>query len=140
MLILRGFSLRLLGIASLVLLHVLLRMRVCHNQLKVKMDLCNLSDMNGKNFFVILLALLIYNWLIFLPPVICSSPRVHWGNRLEYLRVSEQLLTSKRVFGGILHLKNLRTLKIKRAICYPFSFLLYNTKPVGHQVLEMLVL
>ncbi|KAL4296133.1 hypothetical protein GQ457_12G022630 [Hibiscus cannabinus] len=38
-----------------------------------------------------------------------------------------------RMFGGILHAKNLQTLKLRRAICYPFSFIVYNTKPVGHQ-------
>ncbi|KAK5824675.1 uncharacterized protein LOC108486288 isoform X2 [Gossypium arboreum] len=38
-----------------------------------------------------------------------------------------------RIFGGILHAKNLQTLKMRRAICYPFSLIVCNTKPVGHQ-------
>lgn len=31
-------------------------------------------------------------------------------------------------------MKSLRVLKEKKAICYPFSFIVYNAKPVGHQV------
>ncbi|XP_012450452.1 uncharacterized protein LOC105773262 isoform X1 [Gossypium raimondii] len=38
-----------------------------------------------------------------------------------------------RIFGGILHAKNLQTLKMRRVICYPFSLIVCNTKPVGHQ-------
>ncbi|KAB2077020.1 hypothetical protein ES319_A06G075800v1 [Gossypium barbadense] len=38
-----------------------------------------------------------------------------------------------RIFGGILHAKNLQTLKMRRAICYPFSLIVCNTKPVGLQ-------
>jgi len=38
--------------------------------------------------------------------------------------------------GGILHAKSLRTLKEKKTIYYPFAFIIYNTKPVGHQVLK----
>ncbi|XP_022749894.1 uncharacterized protein LOC111299144 isoform X7 [Durio zibethinus] len=49
------------------------------------------------------------------------------------LDASEHIRICQRIFGGILHAKSLRTLKMKRAICYPFSFIVYNTKPVGHQ-------
>ncbi|KAK8553297.1 hypothetical protein V6N13_062106 [Hibiscus sabdariffa] len=45
-----------------------------------------------------------------------------------------------RIPGGILHAKNLQTLKMRRAICYPFSFVVHNTKPVGHQDLVGLLI
>ncbi|XVF34959.1 hypothetical protein REPUB_Repub18cG0103000 [Reevesia pubescens] len=51
---------------------------------------------------------------------------------------SEHLRICQKIFGGILHAKSLRTLKMKRAICYPFSFIVYDTKPVGHQVVHFL--
>ncbi|EEF48140.1 conserved hypothetical protein [Ricinus communis] len=60
-------------------------------------------------------------------------PRVHRGNRVEYLKASEQTAPLRGVFGGILDWNSIRTLKLRRTICYPFSFILYNTKPVGHQ-------
>ncbi|OMP05522.1 hypothetical protein CCACVL1_01872 [Corchorus capsularis] len=53
---------------------------------------------------------------------------------------SEHLSACQRVFGGILHAKSLWTLKMKRGICYPFSFIVCNTKPVGHQDLVGLLI
>ncbi|KAF5726034.1 hypothetical protein HS088_TW23G00772 [Tripterygium wilfordii] len=67
---------------------------------------------------------------------VLKAYRGDWPN---YSRVCEHLMTCKRICGGILHSKSLRTLKTKRAISYPFSFILYNAKPVGHQVFGMLV-
>ena len=58
---------------------------------------------------------------------------------LDHLRVSEHSMMCKKIFGGILYAKSLRMLKEKKAICYPFSFIVHNTKPVGHQVVKMLV-
>ncbi|KAG6723483.1 hypothetical protein I3842_03G210200 [Carya illinoinensis] len=59
--------------------------------------------------------------------------RIHRENPLDHLRDCEHSVTCRRNFGGILHAKSLRMLKQKKAICYPFSFIVYNTKPVGHQ-------
>ncbi|KAF5481918.1 hypothetical protein F2P56_002530 [Juglans regia] len=59
--------------------------------------------------------------------------RIHRENPQDHLRVCEHSVTCRRNFGGILHAKSLRMLKQKKAICYPFSFIVYNTKPVGHQ-------
>ncbi|XP_012076823.1 uncharacterized protein LOC105637809 isoform X1 [Jatropha curcas] len=64
----------------------------------------------------------------FVPVTQSCLLEVHRGNQL-----SEQMMTHKRIFGGLLHSKNLRKLKLRRTICYPFSFILYNTKPIGHQ-------
>ncbi|KAL0015634.1 hypothetical protein SO802_002703 [Lithocarpus litseifolius] len=60
--------------------------------------------------------------------------------RLDHSRVSEHSMTCKRTFGGILHAKSLRMLKERKAICYPFFFIVHNTKPVGHQDLVGLVI
>ncbi|XVF49069.1 hypothetical protein PTKIN_Ptkin03bG0239400 [Pterospermum kingtungense] len=46
----------------------------------------------------------------------------------------------QKINGGILNAKSLRTFKMKRAICYPFSFIVYNTKPSGHQDLVGLLM
>uniref|UniRef100_A0A2P2JRD7 Uncharacterized protein MANES_16G106300 n=1 Tax=Rhizophora mucronata TaxID=61149 RepID=A0A2P2JRD7_RHIMU len=62
---------------------------------------------------------------------------VHKWEQQEYLKASEHPTPHKKISGGILHLKSLKTLKMRRAICYPFSLILHNTKPVGHQVVEM---
>ncbi|GAV62168.1 hypothetical protein CFOL_v3_05692 [Cephalotus follicularis] len=65
---------------------------------------------------------------------------MHRRDQQDYLKVSEHLMTRKKIIGGILHAKSLRTFKMKRAICYPFSFVVYNTKPVGHQDLVGLLI
>ncbi|XP_031388144.1 uncharacterized protein LOC116201156 [Punica granatum] len=59
---------------------------------------------------------------------------------LDHRRAEGHLIFHKKMYGGILHAKSLRTLKEKNAICYPMSFLLYNTKPLGHQDLVGLVI
>lgn len=69
--------------------------------------------------------------------LICRMPTINGDGPLDHLRVSEHLMARKRLFGGILHTKSLRTLKERRAACYPLSFIVYNAKPVGHQVLNM---
>lgn len=49
---------------------------------------------------------------------------------------SEHLVMPRRMSGGILNGKILRTLKERKTIYYPFALIMYNTKPVGHQVLR----
>ncbi|RVW96235.1 hypothetical protein CK203_020868 [Vitis vinifera] len=66
--------------------------------------------------------------------------RTRRGNLPDHLGASEHLIPCKKIFGGILHAKNLQKLQEKSAICYPFSFIIHNTKPVGHQDLVGLVI
>ncbi|KAJ7973750.1 Ephrin type-B receptor [Quillaja saponaria] len=60
-------------------------------------------------------------------------------NQVDHVRVNEHLMTSRRMAGEILNAKSLRTLKEKETISYPFTFIIYNTKPVGHQDLVGLI-
>ncbi|KAG8636170.1 hypothetical protein MANES_16G106300v8 [Manihot esculenta] len=60
-------------------------------------------------------------------------PRVQRDGQLENQKVSEQIMARRGIIGGILHSKNLRTLKLRRTIYYPFAIILHNSKPVGHQ-------
>lgn len=64
-----------------------------------------------------------------------SSPR----NSVRHMTSNEHLMMPRRMSGGILHAKSLRTLKEKKTIYYPFAFIIYNTKPIGHQVLKYLI-
>jgi hypothetical protein len=47
---------------------------------------------------------------------------------------NEHLAMPRRMSGGTLNGKILRILKEKKTICSPLSLIMYNTKPVGHQV------
>lgn len=53
---------------------------------------------------------------------------------LDHRRAENHSIAHKKMHGGILHAKSLRTLKERNVMCYPMSFVLYNTKPLGHQV------
>jgi hypothetical protein len=53
--------------------------------------------------------------------------------QLGHSRIKDALMR-KRITGGILDSNTLRTLKDRRDLLYPFSLILHNTKPVGHQV------
>lgn len=46
----------------------------------------------------------------------------------------ESYIRPKRAFGGIFDANSLQMLEEKRDIFYLLSFILHNTKPVGHQV------
>ncbi|KAL1808836.1 hypothetical protein ACET3Z_025826 [Daucus carota] len=65
-----------------------------------------------------------------------SSPR----NSTSQLRISKPLLVHKKMISATVHAKNLEMVKEKKTICYPFSFVLYNTKPVAHQDVVGLVI
>ncbi|KAK3160574.1 hypothetical protein QOZ80_1BG0061360 [Eleusine coracana subsp. coracana] len=54
-------------------------------------------------------------------------------------RIKDALMR-KRITGGVLDSNSLRTLKDRRDLFYPFSLILHNTKPVGHQDLVGLVI
>lgn len=47
---------------------------------------------------------------------------------------SEGLTRRKKTYGGILDVSSLQMLEEKRDISCPLSYVLHNTKPVGHQV------
>ncbi|XP_059638281.1 uncharacterized protein LOC132280165 isoform X2 [Cornus florida] len=64
----------------------------------------------------------------------------HQGKALNHLRVSEHLMTNKRIFRGISHIKSLQKLGENKNIFYPLSFIIHNTKPIGHQDLVGLVI
>lgn len=80
-------------------------------------------------------AAILYFGFLFL---ICNLRSTRRGNLPDHLGASEHLIPCKKIFGGILHAKNLQKLQEKSAICYPFSFIIHNTKPVGHQVILFL--
>ncbi|KAL6984708.1 hypothetical protein U1Q18_018090 [Sarracenia purpurea var. burkii] len=56
----------------------------------------------------------------------CRLLGTHWKEAVD-------LLTHKRNVGGILQTKSLQTLGEKKTLSYPLSFILHNTKPIGHQ-------
>ncbi|KAA0061509.1 uncharacterized protein E6C27_scaffold41G00700 [Cucumis melo var. makuwa] len=66
-------------------------------------------------------------------------PRFADRKPLDQLQITEQKMVQKRIFGGIIQAKSLEALKEKKDISYPISFMIYNTKPVGHQDLVGLV-
>lgn len=45
-------------------------------------------------------------------------------------------MRQKRSYGAILDIDNIRGLEEKRDLFFPFSLILHNTKPVGHQVMD----
>ena len=61
----------------------------------------------------------------------------HRVNVVEPRRESEPLMTHRRASGWILNQDSLRTLR-ENMLWYPLSFIICNTKPIGHQVLKML--
>lgn len=68
----------------------------------------------------------------------CLS-RTYRDDPVDHSAVKQPLMTYKRMCGGVLHSKSLRTFKEKKAIYFPLSFVVYNTKPAGHQDLVGLV-
>ncbi|KAK1365313.1 Protein diaphanous 1 like [Heracleum sosnowskyi] len=64
----------------------------------------------------------------------------HPNNSTNQLGVGKPLLVQKKMIGGTIHAKNLEMVKEKKTMGYPFSFVLYNTKPVAHQDLVGLVI
>ncbi|OEL17997.1 hypothetical protein BAE44_0020981 [Dichanthelium oligosanthes] len=60
-------------------------------------------------------------------------------SQLGHSRTTDALLC-KRITGTILNVENIMMLKDRRDLFYPLSFILHNTKPVGHQDLVGLVI
>ncbi|XP_058073877.1 uncharacterized protein LOC131222728 isoform X2 [Magnolia sinica] len=69
-----------------------------------------------------------------------SAYSIHRDNPPGNLRSHESMMTRKRICGGVLDTCSLRMLEEKKDIFYPFSLILHNTKPVGHQDLVGLVI
>jgi len=57
---------------------------------------------------------------------------------MDHLNYREPIGMHRRINGGILDCYNLRTLKDRKVIFYPLSLVVHNTKPVGHQVHNLL--
>lgn len=55
-------------------------------------------------------------------------------------RSSESYVKRKRSYGGIIDTNSLQMLEEKRDIFYFLSFIVHNTKPVGHQVSPMILI
>uniref|UniRef100_A0A803LBH3 DUF8003 domain-containing protein n=1 Tax=Chenopodium quinoa TaxID=63459 RepID=A0A803LBH3_CHEQI len=64
-----------------------------------------------------------------------NSSGYHWEDSLldNVSKTDEYLMRQKRSYGAILDIENIRDLEEKRDIFFPFSLILHNTKPVGHQ-------
>ncbi|ONM29049.1 hypothetical protein ZEAMMB73_Zm00001d039522 [Zea mays] len=59
--------------------------------------------------------------------------------QLSQSRIKDALMR-RRITGGVLDSNSLRTLNDRRDLFYPFSLILHNSKPVGHQDLVGLVI
>jgi hypothetical protein len=69
-------------------------------------------------------------WLIITPR---RTQNMLADTQLSQSRIKDALMR-KRITGGVLDSNSLRTLKDRRDLFYPFSLILHNSKPVGHQV------
>lgn len=78
-----------------------------------------------------------HNSLILFSYLIRSLINNDWRKAVDDSSACEHLLTHKSIGGGILQIKILQTLEEKKTLCYPLSFILHNTKPIGHQVILM---
>ncbi|XAR67080.1 hypothetical protein NMG60_11013510 [Bertholletia excelsa] len=64
----------------------------------------------------------------------------HLRKTMDHSRQSEHLLTHRRFVQEILQTNSLQMIGEKKTLGYPLSFILHNTKPVGHQDLVGLVI
>ncbi|XP_010321128.2 uncharacterized protein [Solanum lycopersicum] len=61
------------------------------------------------------------------------TPANRWRKAFDLVRVNEHATVQKKIPGEILHDKNLQALKDQLTLCYPFYYIIRNTRPVGHQ-------
>ncbi|CAN4084720.1 unnamed protein product [Withania somnifera] len=61
------------------------------------------------------------------------TPANRWRKAFDLVRVNEHATMQKRMPGEILNDKNLEALKDQLTLCYPFYYIIRNTRPVGHQ-------
>ncbi|KAL9363229.1 hypothetical protein Peur_046014 [Populus x canadensis] len=72
-----------------------------------------------------------------------ENPSVHWREEVfvsQAHRNRDSYMRRKRIYGGIIDCNSLRMLEEKRDLFYLISFIVHNTKPVGHQDLVGLVI
>ncbi|KAJ6813534.1 uncharacterized protein M6B38_141930 [Iris pallida] len=62
------------------------------------------------------------------------------GNQADHVRTREVVVTRNRIKGGVLDRYNLHMLKDGKDMFYPLSFVVHNTKPLGHQDLVGLLI
>ncbi|KAJ6840658.1 uncharacterized protein M6B38_118000 [Iris pallida] len=62
------------------------------------------------------------------------------ANQADHVRNREVVVTRKRINGGVLDRYNLCMLKDGKDLFYPLSFVVHNTKPLGHQDLVGLLI
>ena len=65
------------------------------------------------------------------------NPSNHWREEMlesQAHRNRDSYMRRKRIYGGIIDTNSLRMLEEKRDLFYLISFIVHNTKPVGHQV------
>jgi hypothetical protein len=66
-----------------------------------------------------------------------ENPSGHWREEVfvsQAHRNRDNYMRRKRIYGGIIDTNSLRMLEEKRDLFYLISFIVHNTKPVGHQV------
>ncbi|KAL6555041.1 hypothetical protein OROGR_006299 [Orobanche gracilis] len=61
------------------------------------------------------------------------SPANRWKKALDLVRVSEHVMTQKKICGEILNEKSLQKLQVGLTLRYPFYYITRNIKPVCHQ-------
>ncbi|XP_043706589.1 uncharacterized protein LOC122656187 isoform X2 [Telopea speciosissima] len=72
-----------------------------------------------------------------------QQSRVHGIHRdigPGHMRSTENIMIKRKICGGILDTHSLRMFEEKKDLFYPFSFIVHNTKPFGHQDLVGLVI
>ncbi|KAJ6816031.1 uncharacterized protein M6B38_419325 [Iris pallida] len=65
---------------------------------------------------------------------------VHGGNQEDDVRTREAVVMRRSINGGDLDKDNLHMLKDTKNMFYPLSFVVHNTKPLGHQDLVGLLI
>ncbi|KAL6558502.1 hypothetical protein OROMI_018852 [Orobanche minor] len=68
------------------------------------------------------------------------SPANRWKKALDLVRVSEHVMTQKKICGEILNAKSLQKLQDGLTFCYPFYYITRNIKPVCHQDIVGLII
>ncbi|KAJ6354368.1 hypothetical protein OIU77_005060 [Salix suchowensis] len=71
-----------------------------------------------------------------------ENPSGHWREEMLVSQAHrrDSYMTRKKSYGGIIVTNSLRMLEEKRDLFYLISFIVHNTKPVGHQDLVGLVI
>ncbi|KAK4352895.1 hypothetical protein RND71_028413 [Anisodus tanguticus] len=68
------------------------------------------------------------------------TPTNRWRKAFDLVRVNEHAAMQKRIPGETLNDKNLQALKDELTLCYPFYYIIRNTRPAGHQLYSISML